>query len=76
MIDEFRLQTTTTSPSSAADLEQQQRKAQCQDMLQTQLENDLNSNQNSPKRPLFELSTSTFNVSCHVVSGPQFQCVL
>lgn len=76
MIDEFWLQTTTTSPNSAADLDQQRRRAQCQDMLRTQLEKDLNSNQNTPKQPLFELSTSTFNVSCHVVSGPQFQCVL
>ena len=40
----------------------------CRQMLQTQLL--------STKSSIFDLSTNTFNVSCHLVYGPQFQCVL
>ncbi|KAH7639311.1 hypothetical protein HUG17_3344 [Dermatophagoides farinae] len=40
----------------------------CRQMLQAQL--------SSTKSAIFDLSTSTFNVSCYLVYGPQFQCVL
>lgn len=60
--------TTTLSPES----ERARRREACQEMLQSQLERGKGRQQ----RPLFELTTSTFNVSCHVVHGPQFQCVL
>ena len=75
LLDDFRLHTTTTAPGSD-ELGPQQRRIQCQEMLQSQLEQDLSSDGKTNRRPLFELSTQSFNVSCHVVPGPQFQCAL
>lgn len=57
-------------------------KLHCEQMLQAQIllssstsSSNINGD-NHQRRPIFEMSTSTFNVSCHLVFGPQFQCVL
>lgn len=76
LLDDFRIHTTTISPNKNDELERRRRRVQCQQMLQTQLEMQTSRLVTHKVRPLFEFGTSTFNVSCHVVPGPQFQCAL
>ena len=74
--DDFTQLNTATIASGLDEIYEQRRRVQCQEMLLSQLEHDLSQNQEIPKRPLFELCTSTFNVSCHIVPGAKLQCAL